>query len=322
MKSQPDLKLLATFLAVVRQGSMAGAAAALGYVPSAVSQHIAALERDLGVELIVRRPGSRLILTAAGRSLARATETLFDATARFQDAAAGIADREIAELRVGTYPSAMSHLLPGVLSTLRARRLGPRIRLIDVETHEGLPRVKSGDMDLLVAYRYLPEDPPGPSEAWTVTALGREPLVLVAGAEPGRRGPVGLAECLEREWISGHAHNADRRLLHRWAGELGIAPRVTLETEDLHSMLAMIRAGLAVGLIPATLLDAGPEGSGVERVVLPAGVAPLHREILAVSRPGTRPPVIDELVTLLAGAVARVRSQGAAPGACTTDLPQ
>ncbi|BBC36739.1 HTH-type transcriptional regulator YofA [Streptomyces graminofaciens] len=309
MKSQPDLKLLATFLAVVRQGSMAEAATALGYVPSAVSQHIAALERDLGIELLVRRPGSRLILTAAGRSLARATETLFDATARFQDTAIGIAKREIAELRVGIYPSAMTYLLPEVLATLRDRRPGPRVRLVVVETDEGVPRVRSGDLDLLVAYRYLPEDPPAPSEALTITVLGREPLVLVTGAEPGRRRPVELAECLEREWVSGHAHNPDRRLLLRWAGELGIAPRVTLETEDLHSMLAMIRAGLAVGLIPATLLGAGHD-TGVERVSLPPGAAPLQREILAVSRRGARPPIIDELVALLAGAVESVVVRG------------
>lgn len=302
MKDQPDLKLLATFLAVVRRGSMAEAAAELGYVPSAVSQHIAVLERDMGVELITRRPGSRLILTAAGRSLAGAAETLFDATARFQDAAHAIANREIAELRVGTYPSAMTYLLPQVLSTLRARRPGPRIRLVVVETDEGVPRVKSGDIDLLVAYRYLPEDPPAPSDALTTTLLGREPLVLVVGTEPGRRKPVELAECLEREWVSGHARNPDRRLLHRWAGELGIAPQVTLETDDLHSMLAMIRAGLAVGLIPATLLGAGHD-AGVEEVVMPPGVTPLHREILAVSRPGDRPPLLDELVTLLADAV-------------------
>ncbi|MEV5738268.1 LysR family transcriptional regulator [Streptomyces sp. NPDC052292] len=302
MKAQPDLKLLATFLAVVRRGSMAEAAAELGYVPSAVSQHIAVLERDMGVELITRRPGSRLILTAAGRSLAGAAETLFDATARFQDAAHAIANREIAELRVGTYPSAMTYLLPQVLSTLRARRPGPRIRLVVVETDEGVPRVKSGDIDLLVAYRYLPEDPPAPSDALTTTLLGREPLVLVAGTEPGRRNPVELAECLEREWVSGHARNPDRRLLHRWAGELGIAPQVTLETDDLHSMLAMIRVGLAVGLIPATLLGAGHD-AGVEEVVMPPGVTPLHREILAVSRPGDRPPLLDELVTLLADAV-------------------
>ncbi|MGW4866506.1 LysR family transcriptional regulator [Streptomyces chartreusis] len=308
VKPQPDLKLLATFRAVVRRGSMADAAAELGYVPSAVSQHIAGLERDMGVELIVRRPGSRLILTAAGRSLARAAETLFDATARFQDAAHGIAGREIAELRVGIYPSAMTYLLPPILATLRDRRPGPRIRLVVVETDEGVPRVRSGDLDLLVAYRYLPEDPPAPSTALTVTALGREPLLLVAGAEPGRRRPVELAECLEGEWVSGHVHNPDRRLLLRWAGELGIAPRVTLETDDLHSMLAMIRAGLAVGLIPATLLGGGQD-AGVERVVLPPGVAPLYREILAVGRPGERPPVVDELVALLRAAVRDLRSR-------------
>lgn len=151
---------------------MAEAAAALGYVPSAVSQHIAALERDMGIELVVRRPGSRLILTAAGRSLAQATETLFDATARFQDAANGISNHVIAELRVGAYPSAMSHLLPAILSALKPRGRGPRIRLIIVETDKGLPKVKSGDLDLLIAYRYLPEDPPADSGEWTITPWG------------------------------------------------------------------------------------------------------------------------------------------------------
>ncbi|WP_460067838.1 LysR family transcriptional regulator [Streptomyces sp. YKOK-I1] len=302
MRSQPDLKLLATFLAVVDRGSMAEAAAALGYVPSAVSQHIAALERDLGVELLVRRPGSRLILTAAGRSLAQAARSLFEATARFQDAAARIADGDIAELRVGAYPSAMSHLLPGVLAALHPRRRGARIRLVIVETHEGLPRVTSGDLDLLIAYRYLPEDPPTPSADWNVTSLGHEPLVLVAGPHPDAR-PWQLADCLTMEWTSGHARSPDRRLLHRWAGELGISPEVTLETEDLHSMLAMIGAGLAVGLIPATLLGGDADRPHVERVALPPGATPLHREILAVSRPGVRHPVAEELLALLAEAL-------------------
>ncbi|MGW2885542.1 LysR family transcriptional regulator [Streptomyces griseoruber] len=307
LRSQPDLKLLSTFLAVVDRGSMAEAAAALGYVPSAVSQHIAALERDLGVELLVRRPGSRLILTAAGRALAQAARRLFEATARFQDAAARIADRDIAELRVGAYPSAMSHLLPGVLAALRPRRRGARIRLVIVETHEGLPRVTSGDLDLLIAYRYLPEDPPTPSADWNVTSLGHEPLVLVAGPHPDAR-PWALADCLAMEWTSGHARSPDRRLLHRWAGELGISPEVTLETEDLHSMLAMIGAGLAVGLIPATLLGEGGDRPRVERVALPPEAAPLHREILAVSRPGVRHPVVEELLALLAEALRGARA--------------
>jgi DNA-binding transcriptional LysR family regulator len=102
---------------------------------------------------------------------------------------------------------------------------------------------------------------------------------------------------MQQEWISGHAQSADRRLLHRWAGELGLAPHVTFETEDVHSMLEMIRAGLAVGLIPATLLS-GDE-VGIKRVVLPPGVPPLNRQIFAVSRTSVRPEVINELVTLL-----------------------
>ncbi|KUL76675.1 MULTISPECIES: LysR family transcriptional regulator [unclassified Streptomyces] len=303
MKDQPDLKLLATFLAVVEHGSMAAAAATLGYVPSAVSQHVAALERDLDVELLVRRPGSRLVLTGAGRSLARAAGELFEATARFRDAADGIARREVTELRVGAYPSAVSHLFPGVLSALRPRERGVRVRLIIVETHAGLPRVRSGDLDLLIAYRYLPEDPPPASAELALTSLGHEPLVLVAG-----RRPLALEDCLDREWTSGLTHSPDRRLLHRWAGELGVSPEVTLETEDLHSMLAMIRAGLAVGWIPATLLDGERGDEGVQRVVLPPGSAPLSREVLAVSRPGTRPPVADELVALLTRALRGVRA--------------
>lgn len=72
-------------------------------------------------------------------------------------------------------------------------------------------------------------------------------------------------------------------------------------------MLAMIRAGLAVGLIPATLISPESDRSGAERVVLPPGATPLHREILAVSRPGTRPPITNELVTLLIEALKSVQ---------------
>ncbi|QTD95886.1 hypothetical protein S1361_00945 [Streptomyces cyanogenus] len=74
-------------------------------------------------------------------------------------------------------------------------------------------------------------------------------------------------------------------------------------------MLAMIRAGLAVGLIPATLLGPGPEGAGVETVVLALGGAPLYRELLVVSRSGAL-PLVDELVTLLSGAMDSAQSLG------------
>lgn len=314
MMSQPDLKLLSTFLVVVREGSMADAAAALGYVPSAVSQHVAVLERSLGVELIARRPGSRLALTAAGRALAGAAEVLFDATARFQDAAREIADGALTEVRVGTYPSAMTYLMPGVVSALGPRYASSDIRFVDVETAQGLPLVRSGDLDLLIAYRYLPEDPPTASESWAVTTLGDEPMVLLAATVAARGHPLRLADCLDRDWVSGHPHNPDRRLLMRWASQIGIAPRVTLETEDLHSTLAMIRAGHVVGLVPATLLSSEEARRGLERVALAATGPPLRREILAVSRPGKLPVIVEEILGLLSEALQRVAAAAAAMG--------
>lgn len=308
MRNQPDLRLLATFLAVAREGSMAAAADALGYVPSAVSQHVAALERSLGVELVLRRPGSRLVLTAAGRALVRAAEPLFDATTRFQDQAGAIAGGRATELRLAAYPSATTYLLPEVLTTLRDRHPALEVRLVDVETSAGLPLVRSGDVDLLIAYRYLPEDPPAPSDAWTVSRVGEEPMLLLAAAGEGDGNgvpPVSLADCVDRDWVCGPPDNPDRRMLQRWASGLGFAPRVTHETHDLHAMLALIRAGQSVGLVAATLLST-PEGRrGVRQVALPPEARGLHREVLTITRPGRRPAVVEELVALLGAELRR-----------------
>ncbi|MER7538761.1 LysR family transcriptional regulator [Streptomyces sp. NPDC097704] len=85
-----DPRLLRTLLAVMRHGSMSAAAAALGYVPSAVSQHIARLEQQVGTELLSRRPGGGVTPTAAGRALA-------DSAARVLEdlPAAGRPEREV-----------------------------------------------------------------------------------------------------------------------------------------------------------------------------------------------------------------------------------
>ncbi|MEU7384917.1 MULTISPECIES: LysR substrate-binding domain-containing protein [unclassified Streptomyces] len=85
-----------------------------------------------------------------------------------------------------------------------------------------------------------------------------------------------------------------------WAADLGSSPNVTLETEELHGVPAMIKTGLAVGLIPATLISKEPDRSGAERVVLPPRAAPLHREILAAAQ--HPPPIISELITPLVNA--------------------
>lgn len=103
MNSIADPRLLRTLLAVIRHGSMSTAAAALGYVPSAVSQHIARLEQQEGTELLSRRPGGGVTPTAAGRALDDAAAHVLAATADFQRLAHDIARSGAPEVSIGVY---------------------------------------------------------------------------------------------------------------------------------------------------------------------------------------------------------------------------
>ncbi|WPB89940.1 LysR family transcriptional regulator [Streptomyces malaysiensis] len=303
MKSWPDLRLLATYLAVIDNGSMADAAQVLGYVPSAVSQHIAALERSMGVELLARKPGRRIAPTAAGRSLERAIRELFVATATYQDAAEQVAASEVAEVRIGTFPTAMTFLLPGVLRDLADTEPGINVHIVEMETPRGLPMLKNGDIDLLLAYRYLPEDPPGRDDGWTVRLLGREPLYVVSNGAPASRT---LEECLHHNWVGGFPANADTRMVYRMTHPLGMAPHMPFETEDSHAAVALIEAGLAVGPLPAMTVQASIDEGRIFRVQLPPSVGQPSREILAITRANYRPAIVDRLVSRLQGALRAV----------------
>src|SRR5215216_743081 len=100
-----DIRRLRVLRAVVDTGSMAGAADELGYTPSAVSQHLATLEREAGVPLL-ERVGRGVRPTAAGALLAEhAAEVLGRLTAAeaaLADLVAGRAGR----LAVAFFPTA------------------------------------------------------------------------------------------------------------------------------------------------------------------------------------------------------------------------
>jgi DNA-binding transcriptional LysR family regulator len=302
-----DPRLLATLLAVLRHGSMSAAASALGYVPSAVSQQIARLERQAGVELLSRRPGGGVTPTAAGRVLADGAAGVLAATADFQRLVAEIAGSGAPEVRVGVYPSAASRLIPAALAELRAAHPEVVLRLLETEPAHGLRVLRTGEIDLLLAYRYLPEDPPAADDL-RVVLLGREPLWLMTAA--GGRTPATLEACARADWAAGHPGTPDRRLLQRWAHRTGLNPAVRHESDDYHTVLALIAHGLAVGLVPASVALArhDPTRPVVRVHDLPPGDLPA-RDVLAVTRPRSHHPVVDDLVTLLRGAVA-----GLAPG--------
>lgn len=298
---QVDHRLLATLLAVLRHGSITGAATALGYVPSAVSQQIARLERQVGMELLCRRPGGAVTPTAAGRALADGAAHVLAAAADFQQLVGTVASAGAADIRVCAYPSAACELLPAALARIRKRRSDVTVRLLEMEPADGQRLLRAGEVDLLVAYRYLPEDPPSADDL-RIVRLGWEPLRLTAAAG----GPVtDFADALRADWVAGHPGMPDRRLLQRWSHEVSLVPNVRYEADDYHTVLALIAHGLAIGYVPASVLDGWRD---VERPIAAVSDVPAgrltRREVLAVTRPRYRHPAADELIAILRSSVA------------------
>lgn len=298
-----DPRLLRTLLSVMRHGSMSAAAAALGFVPSAVSQHIARLEQQVGTELLSRRPGGGVTPTAAGRALADAAARVLAATADFQRLADDIARSGAPEVSVGVYATAAGRLLPTALARLRRAHPDVVLHVTETEPVDGLRGLRSGEIDLLLAYRYLPEDPPHTADL-RIRALGREPLRLAAARGSGI---ATLDDCRAADWAAGHQGTADRRLLGRWAHRVGIAPTVRYETDDYHTALSLIAQGLAVGLVPASVVDGWHDPDRPLTLVPLPGPDRPEREVLAVTRPRAAHPVVDDLTALLSAAVAGTR---------------
>ncbi|WPB89934.1 LysR family transcriptional regulator [Streptomyces malaysiensis] len=209
MNTIGDPRLLRTLLAVMRHGSMSTAAAALGYIPSAVSQQIARLEQQVGTELLSRRPGGGVTPTAAGRVLADGAAHVLAATADFRRLANDIARSGAPELNIGVYATAAGRLLPTALAKLRRSHPDIVLHVTETEPVHGLRGLRAREIDLLLAYRYLPEDPPSTADV-PIRSLGREPLWLMA---PHGASLATLDDCREADWAAGHLGTADRRLL-------------------------------------------------------------------------------------------------------------
>jgi len=227
--------------------------------------------------------------------VAQGASQLFAATANFQDLAQKISGLEITDLRIGAYGTAASHLLPRILAALRTRQTGPALHLTEVETIDGLPMVRSGEIDLLIAHRYLPEDPRVAADDLIVTPLGREPMLLLAAAGMNGRTEPTFIDCFHQDWVAGALPAPDRYLLQRWASRMDFTPRVRFETPDCHTAISLVASGLAVGLVPATVARAwADDAAPVVIIDLPPNARP-SREILAVTRTRYRPRVVVDL---------------------------
>lgn len=282
---------------VAARGGISAAAEALYLSPSAVSQQMAVLEREVGIPLL-ERVGRGVRVTAAGERLVAHTErvltVLEEARADLEDISAGIAG----PLHTCAFPTAARALLVPALARLRANH--PRIRptMNDLEPEESIPLLKLGELDVIISYGFdrLPERPdPGIERLHLMT----EPLdIALSASHPYANSSraISLAGLSSEQWVVGRDGSPFMDVMIKLGGESGFEPRIDLHSNDYQVILAAVAAGLGVALVPPLARFAEYPGVVFRR---PDDIT-VNRHIVAVIRSGSgRLPAIaaalDEL---------------------------
>ncbi|MFD6417823.1 LysR family transcriptional regulator [Streptomyces sp. NPDC060194] len=296
-----DLARLRALHAVSVHGTVAAAAAALGYTPSAVSQQITKLERETRTSLLERR-GRGVALTEEALHLASAAQELLAVMERAETALEERRGVPAGRLTVAAFASAARGLLPGALAALGARHPELDVRLTEVDPHLSVDLVAKGSVDLAVAHDWAPPGPGGVPRLPAPHGLAQVHLgddhcdLIVPAAHPfAGGGPVSHADLRGERWIGQPAG----RVCHDWlVGTMraaGHEPDIVHTAEENPTLIALVAAGLGIAVVPR--LGSGALPPGVAR----AELVPLpRRRLYAVWRAGAaRRPAIAAAVEVL-----------------------
>ncbi|GAA2309248.1 LysR family transcriptional regulator [Streptomyces caniferus] len=255
-----DPHLLRTFVAVVDQGSFSEAARELGYTQSAVSQHIATLERDVGAVLLHRRP---VAPTGVGiRLLEHARPLLL----RWDAARADMARMTAApatRMVIGVTPLAMTAPFGSTLTDLRLTRPHLAVTIRVLGRAALLRDVATAAVDLgLVDGMAAPTDPLHLPDAGplTTTALSERPLAVALPASHPLAGRTGLSltDLADARWIDAPDTAIPLAHLRAVSGTDGYRPALCYEGSDVRGLTTLIAADHGLALLPQRALDDQP----------------------------------------------------------------
>ncbi|MFD8073678.1 LysR family transcriptional regulator [Streptomyces sp. NPDC059718] len=265
-----DPHLLRTFAAVARHASFSAAARELGYTQSAVSQHIAALEADLGVDLLGRRP---VVPTEAGTRLLEHTEPLLLRLAAARAEVVRAARSPSSRVVAGASPLAAGARTARALARLRELRPRARVTLRVLDRAEVVAGVAAGELDVgLVDGAAAPSDPLRLPEAGPLHAVrcAEEDLTVVLAEDHplARRRGVRLTDLADALWVDAPAAALPPALLHPAAAGEGFRAGVRHEGPEVRTVLELVRSGLGLALLPRSAAE-GAAGVAVVPLTAP-----------------------------------------------------
>lgn len=287
-----DVRRLRVLCAVADHATLSAAAESLSYTPSAVSQQIVALEREVGARLLLRGPrGVRL--TAAGQLLVEhARPILAGLTAAEASLAAHVEPRG-GRLRLASFATAGAAILPPAIAAFRAGHPDVDVTLTQADPDLAMRQLRSGEADLIITADATQR----PSDPIELVTLVEDPLraVLPDTHRLAGRTEIGLEELAGETWADPPADSEARRLLLWACGRAGFIPRVAFESDDYTTLRQLVAAGAGVALVPELALRTPVAGTA--EVPLRERVA--RRVMAAVHTPEYRAPAVGAMLEIL-----------------------
>ncbi|MDJ0345049.1 LysR family transcriptional regulator [Streptomyces sp. H10-C2] len=289
-----DVRRMQVLRAVVTSGSVTAAAANLGYTPSAVSQQVAALEKQAGMALL-ERVGRGVRPTAAGLLLTEHAAVISKNVAEAETALADLRAGRTGQLSIRYFATAGATLVAPALARLRVEHPGVRIDLKLIDPEDPLPEVKQGRADLAIVVH--PRD--RPSAGIRLVHLLDDPYraVLPKGHPLTAKKVLDLTDLADDPWVGNEwpAGPCLESVLDACASA-GFSPDFVVESEDYATAQGFIAAGLGVGLIPLMGLGNRHPGVVVRKV---RGPEPMRAIYAAVRETSPARPALLGLIDAL-----------------------
>jgi LysR family nitrogen assimilation transcriptional regulator len=242
-----ESKLLEYFLRVAELGSINRAATNLQLSQSALSRHIAALEREMGTHLFTRSQGG-VTLTDSGKLLATRARPLLHQFNQLKDQ---VGEAATGQLAIGIPPS-WHH----VLTSPFVERIVEQLPGVSLRVHEGVSNMLrdflfAGLLDLCIA-----PFASTPAAGYRQTALVREPLVLVADAQAGLNPaePQPLSALNGLPLVLPGRQNFIRAQLESNLFRRGMTCSIAVETDTLKLCMELASKGIGQTVVPACAL--------------------------------------------------------------------
>jgi DNA-binding transcriptional LysR family regulator len=295
-----------TRLVVLRElaerGSFTGAADALSYTQSAVSQQIAALEREAGATLI-ERDRKRARLTPAGEILLTHAEAILGRIAYAERELVAYLEARSGRLRLAAFESAGAALVPAAVATFHERFPEVELNVVQMEPEEAAACLESSELDLALVYDLTP--PTGVlGDELELTHLldDRYTVVLFKGHPLAGGSSPQLSDLASDVWINTTERDLCHEIILGACREAGFEPKVAFEVDEIATSQALIAGGAGVTLLPVLALGSRHRDVVVAQLGSAAPVRSIYAARLAAPHPT---PASGAMLTVLREVAAR-----------------